>query len=134
MKKLLTIAVLLVSFCSFADQLAYISKADAERAVEFISKKKKIYLFCGCCSIVEPKLVKVIEVSAKFTNYENYYEVYIKYKNENGEIVEEPIDLAYVWFKKKKEYFTVGSKLGPDHDPCVELDDWDNPKHIEEDI
>jgi len=134
MKKVLTIAFMLFAFLSSADQLAYISKADAERAVELISKKKKVYLFCGCCAVTEPKKVKVLKVFYKFTNYENYYEVYIMYKNEAGEIVEEPIDLAYVWMKRKKELLTIGRALGLDHDPCVPIDDWDNPKYIEKDI
>lgn len=134
MKKYLTIIFLLFSFCSLADQLAYITKLEAERAVEFISNQKTVYLFCGCCSLVEPEKIKVRKVYYKYTNYEQFYEVFIQYKDKSGEIIDKAFDLAYVWVKKKKRYKTIGRVLGLDHDPCVQPEDWNSPKYIEEDI
>ena len=67
-----------ISF-SYADQLAYISKTDAERAAKLI-KGKKIILFCGCCGNITPEKVKVSSVEVKFTGYGEYYEVIITYK------------------------------------------------------
>jgi hypothetical protein len=134
MKKLLTILFVAISMASFADQLAYISKADADRAVAKIQKMKAIYLFCGCCSLEEPEKVKPIKVYAQFTNYEQYWEVYIQYLDKDGITRDIPLDLAYVWKKGLFGSKTIGAILGLEHDYCVKPKDWDNPKMQEKDI
>lgn len=134
MRSFLFAVALLFSFHSTADQLAYISKAEAEKAAAYINKHKNIVLFCGCCSLVEPLKVKVIRAEAVYTGYENYYEVTIHYLDDDGQEVNENIDLAYVWVKKLFKYKTLGKIFRMDHDPCVYLKDWDNPEYIEKDI
>ncbi len=118
-----TILILAILFLSlgtlFADQLAYISKSDAEKAAKLITGKN-VVLFCGCCDGDTPQKVKVLKAEVQFTNYENYYEVYITFKNAAGDIVTEPIDLAYVWMLKKKKLQTIGKFLGLEHDFCME--------------
>ena len=135
MKKLIIAFALLISFSSQADQLAYLSKADAYRAVEMINKMSYVYLFCGCCSIIEPVKVKVINAYCLHTGYEDYYEVSIVYEEtgKGGDKVT-TIDLAYVWKKKLFGYKTIGKLLKLEHDHCVQLNDWSNPKHVEKDI
>ncbi|MDG1331445.1 MAG: hypothetical protein P8P74_03900 [Crocinitomicaceae bacterium] len=134
MKKLLTILFITISTLSYADQLAYISKADADRAVAKIEKMKSIYLFCGCCSLKEPEKVQPIKVYMKHTGYEEYWEVYIQYLDEDGITRDIPLDLAYVWKKKLFGYKTIGDVLKLEHDYCVKPKDWDNPKKQEKDI
>lgn len=134
MKTILVTLGLLWSSLTFADQLAYISKAEADEAVEMIQKMKSIYLFCGCCSLVEPIKVKPTKVYAEYTNYEDYYEVIIEYIDDQGNTVTDHLDLAYVWKKKLFGYKTIGQLMGLEHDYCVKPNDWDNPKHIEKDI
>ncbi len=126
MKQFLRALLIVASSASFsyADQLAYISKLDADQAAEVISKLKHVYLFCGCCSVVEPVRVKPVNVYTRHTGYENYWEVIIEYKGKDGNIVENALDLAYVWKKKRKKYQTIGEMLGLEHDPCVYLPDW----------
>jgi len=114
--------MLIVNFM-FADQLAYISKSEAEQAAKLI-KGKKIILFCGCCSDDTPLKVKVLKTEVKYTGYEDYYEVIVTYKNSEGETVSKGIDLAYAWVKNKKKTKTVGQVLGLEHDPCSEPIDW----------
>jgi hypothetical protein len=125
MKK--TLLILLIFTLGFnyvyADQLAYISKSEAEQAAKLI-KGKHVILFCGCCSNDAPVKVKVLKTEVKYTGYEDFYEVIITYKNAAGETVGESIDLAYVWVKSKKTTKTVGSVLGLEHDPCSEALDW----------
>lgn len=134
MRSFLLAFVLLFAFTSQADQLAYISKEDAIKAVSKIKKMKSIYLFCGCCSIVEPKKAKILEVSYAHTGYEDYYEVSITYQKEDGTEETSPVDLAYIWKKGLFGYKTVGQILGLDHDPCVNLKSWNDPENIEKDI
>ena len=131
MKQLLTILFVAISMMSFADQLAYISKADADRAVAAMEKMKSIYLFCGCCSLEKPVKVNPTKVYAKFTGYEEYWEVYVEYVDENGVSKEVPLDLAYVWKKGILKYKTVGALLGLEHDTCTYIKDWKTSKEEE---
>lgn len=134
MKAILVSLFLTFTGLSYADQLAYNSKEVAEEATAIISKLNYVYLFCGCCSLVEPRKVKVVGVYYKHTGYENYYEVYLQYKDDSGEVKETPLDLAYVWKKKLFGYKTIGQLMNLEHDPCVKPKDWDNPKYVEKDI
>lgn len=126
--------VLLVLFLSVvgfaqADQLAYISKEKAEEVAEYLNKGKTIYLFCGCCSLVEPKKVTVIEAQAVYTGYEDYWEVEIMYEEEGAEeYTYEKIDLAYVWKKGIFGAKTLGKKFNMSHDYCIKMKDWDKSK------
>lgn len=120
MKKLALLLFFFLAFVSssFADQLAYISKEDAEKAKDFITTQEVIYLYCGCCENERGLLIKPTKVYAKFTNYENYYEVIVEYVDKNGETQTVALDLAYTWYKEKRKFHTVGKKLKLEHDPC----------------
>jgi hypothetical protein len=124
MKKLAVsfIAFFVISSASFADQLAYLSKADADRAAAYIEGVKKLALYCGCCDNQVMEVIKVKGTEVKFTGYEQYYEVYVMYSYQ-GELKSVPLDLAYVWVKIKGEVQTVGKALGLEHDPC-KTPDW----------
>lgn len=125
MKKLFILLLFSAMFNNAqADQLAYISQEDALSAVVLIKKAKKVIDFCGCCDGVDPLKVKIVSAEARFTNYENFYEVYITYKDANGVLKTTPVDLAYLWIKYKGNVQTVGKTLNLDHDPCIETINW----------
>ena len=125
MKKTIILFLFCIAFKGlYADQLAYISKQDADRAVTLIKKAKKVIDFCGCCDNTKPLKVKITNVEARFTNYENYYEVYITYKDASKKLKTIPVDLAYLWVKIKGKVITVGKALHLEHDPCVETINW----------
>lgn len=107
----------LFSSVSLADQLAYLSKSDAERAASFIQNSKKIGFYCGCCDNQILKVIKVRGVEVKHTGYEDYYEVFVTYRD-HKEDKSTPVDLAYVWIKLNGVLQTVGKALGLEHDPC----------------
>lgn len=134
MKNLLVLLFLAISTLTFADQLSYNSKADADRAVSKLEKMKSVYLFCGCCSLIKPVKVKPIKVYAVHTGYEEYWEVFIQYLDEDGITRDEALDLAYVWKKGLFKYQTIGALLDMEHDYCVKPKDWNNPKMQETDI
>ena len=58
MKKLLLLLLLctFISATASADQLAYLTKEQAETAVKFLKKQKRVMLFCGCCDN-DPKVI-----------------------------------------------------------------------------
>ncbi|MEJ6801246.1 MAG: hypothetical protein QNK77_08725 [Crocinitomicaceae bacterium] len=134
MKKLIFTFALLISFVSKADQLAYITKTQAEQAKEKIEKMASIYFFCGCCSMVKPEKVKVLSVAVRHTGYENYYEVVVEFKKSDGTVASEAVDLAYIWEKNWFKYKTVGAVLELEHDFCVNPKNWDDPANAEKDI
>lgn len=117
--KFFTLLLLLVfAPISKADQLAYLSKADAEKGAALIEQYKKVILFCGCCDNSAIEKIKIQSVEVKHTGYENYYEITVSYVD-HGELKSVPLDLAYVWVKTKKEGVqTIGALLGLEHDPC----------------
>jgi len=119
MKKgfLILFATCFLFTASFADQLAYLSKADADRAAEYIEKTKKIIFYCGCCDKAETEKIKVQGVEVKFTGYEQFYEVHVFYQYQK-EIKSVAVDLAYVWVNIKGKIQTVGQVLGLAHNPC----------------
>jgi hypothetical protein len=120
MKKIVLslITLFVIHSASFADQLAWLSKADADRAATFIEGCKKVALFCGCCDNQEMEVIKVKGVEVKYTGTEQYYEVYVMYSYQ-GELKSAPVDLAYIWVKTKGVGLqTVGKALGLEHDPC----------------
>jgi hypothetical protein len=120
MKKIiLSLFTLLVfHFAGLADQLAYLSKADADRAANFLEKQKTVGIYCGCCDNDVLEAVEISGVEVKYTGYEQYYEVYIKYKS-NDELKTVAVDLAYLWVNTKGIGIqTVGKALGLEHDPC----------------
>jgi hypothetical protein len=105
-------------FAGLADQLAYLSKADADRAANFLEKQKTVGIYCGCCDNDVLEAVEISGVEVKYTGYEQYYEVYIKYKS-NDELKTVAVDLAYLWVNTKGIGIqTVGKALGLEHDPC----------------
>lgn len=120
MKSFVLFLCLFLASQSRADQLAYITKSEADAAVGLISGMKSLVLFCGCCDDDIPVQVKPLKVYARFTNYEEYYEVVIEYINEEGVLTTEAIDLAYVWKKKGKRYTTIGKLLKLEHNPCAQ--------------
>lgn len=117
-----------LSFAANADQLAYISQEDAAAAVKLISKQKYVLLYCGCCAGDEMQYVKIKNVSYRHTGYADYYEVVIEGIDANGNMISEPIDLAYAHIQKKKNAACIGKVLKIDCDPCIDQLAWNCPK------
>ncbi|MEP7074749.1 MAG: hypothetical protein ABI878_02980 [Acidobacteriota bacterium] len=93
-KKLLIFLVVLFFFAMavFADQAAWISKADAQKAAAFLKDKGEILHYCEPCDDKSKKLETIKTVEAAALGTDNYWEVQV-----NGD----GIDLAYVYFKNK---------------------------------
>lgn len=104
---------------TYADQLQWLSKENAEKAAAYIRKQSDVFLFCGCCDGDHYRKIHPAEVTVRPTGTENYYEVVVTWTNrENSASLSEPLDMAYVWVQKKKKWYTVGQELHLEHDPC----------------
>ena len=106
---------------AFADQLAWLSKENAEKAVKLLKENKSVTLYCGCCSGDLEKDIRITDVRIQKVKGYDYYEVIITYRDPVGDLNSEAVDLAYVWLLKDKKLQTVGEVLGLKHDPCTRL-------------
>lgn len=94
LKKLAVVLVLslMLSLTAFADQAAYVTKSQAEKAAAFLKSQKQIRHYCAPCDDKGDKIEDVKEVSAAPAGYQDFWEVKV-----NGD----GIDLAYVYFQTK---------------------------------
>ncbi len=95
MKKILAVCLILAfSMTAFADQAAYISKAEATEAVALLKGKKQIKHYCAPCDDNEIKTEDIQTVEMSKTGYKNFWEVKV---NDKG------VDLAYIYFESQKD-------------------------------
>lgn len=118
---ILVISLLACSSSSFADQLAYITKEQAEMTVAYFTDKgiEEVALWCACCDKDLKVKVAVVNVYYKYTGYEKYYQVYITGTTLKGKFIDEGVDLAYVHVRKGKRWYCLGKELGFECDPCT---------------
>ena len=117
MKIKLTLAAILLALfttTALADQAAYITKAQAEKAAAFLKDKKQIRHYCAPCDDKGDRVEDVTKVEAVKVDYKDFWEVQVNGKG---------IDLAYVYFQTKNGKW---KNLAKEVD--VKVDDV--PKHL----
>ena len=122
MKKLLCISMFLItSYLAKADELAWLSKDQAEMAVNFFKKHgiKKAIFWCACCDGERPRKIAITKVYYRNTASKEYYEVVIEGKDEKGSLVKEAVDLAYVHVPSGVKANCLGKELGFECSPCT---------------
>lgn len=124
---LLVLGLLLYLFPTHAnaDQLAWITEAEAQKARDYLTNQKQIILYCGCCTGEEKKLISLETVRIRHprmgnTEYKEYFEVVITDKS--GQ--EYALDLAYVHVNVEGKALCLGKVLNLECDPCIEPWDW----------
>ena len=118
---ILLVAVIFIQSIGFADQLLWISKNDAVRAVNFLNKNTEAILYCGCCD--DDVKQKIHIYSARFSQVpedKSSYKVSISYEL-NGDSIAGwlDVDLAYIHSQSNGLWTSVGKLLGMECDPCV---------------
>lgn len=93
--KTVILAILLAIFAitTLADQAAYITRVQAEKAAAFLKDKKEIRHYCAPCDDKGDEVEEITTVEAAPAGYHDYWEVKVNGKG---------IDLAYVYFQTKK--------------------------------
>lgn len=95
---------MLATTAAFADQSAYITKAQAEKAAAFLKDKSEIRHYCAPCDDKGDRTDAITSVEALDAGYRNYWEVKVNGQN---------IDLAYVYFRTKKgKWKNLAKELG----------------------
>ncbi|PKB18358.1 hypothetical protein [Flavobacterium sp. 5] len=123
----------------FADQLQVLTFERANKAASFIKNKTNVILFCGCCDNIPKRLIQVTGTSVKPADIKingvSQYSILLSGIDLNtNEVINEIIDLAYVYIKVNSSSITVGKFLNYKCDPCIENFDWDfnaNPNDTE---
>lgn len=115
---ILNIFLFIVGFVQ-ADQLAWISEEQARKAADFLRTQESLLLFCGCCEQHDAQIIQVVEIGFEATPGGEYFEVFVVGVDAKGKEVKIPLDLAYVYFKKKKKAVNVGKHLGFECDVCT---------------
>jgi hypothetical protein len=123
MKKIFIILfVILFLQISHADQLAWITKDQAEQTVQYFKDKdiKQVILWCACCDNDPKTLIEVSRIYYKQADDPKYYEVYIEGTNPVlGQLISQPVDLAYVHIKRGSKWRCLGKELNFECDPCT---------------
>jgi len=96
---LLALSFSLIGFAAHADQCAYITLAQAKKAVRVLLSAERVQSFCEPCGETTPETLSVQSLGLRKVDYENYWEVQI---NESG------IDLAYTYVNGKNLAMKAG--------------------------
>ncbi|MDR6340347.1 hypothetical protein HNQ91_003412 [Filimonas zeae] len=126
-RSVVVMLLLLMTLLAKADQLATLTPEQAEKAVTYLKKESVVVLWCSCCKDDPLRRVTVKEVFRKALQDGKHYSVVLKGRDENGKEIEEYLDLAYVFVKKKSEGHSLGKLLKFKCDPCVPPFYWDAP-------
>ncbi len=93
-KAVLLLTILAISVLAvYADQAAYITQAQAEKAAAFLTGKMQIRHYCAPCDDKGDRVEDIKTVVAAPAGYQEFWEVKV-----NGE----GIDLAYVYFQTEE--------------------------------
>lgn len=123
MKKIILIAIL--TYCAgytYSDQLAWITKEQAEKTVHYFDEKNisQVILWCACCDNDPKTPVEITNVFFKPAEDPQYYEVWIEGTNVLlGQVISQPVDLAYVHVKRGTKWRCLGKELKFECDPCT---------------
>lgn len=115
---------ILSNFIAKADQLEWVTKSQAEQAVNYLKKQSELILWCACCSDDIAERVMINNVYFEKVENTEYYQVFIKGSNEMGDDFTKGIDLAYVHVKIGKNAVALGRVLKFKCDPCTKPFAW----------
>jgi hypothetical protein len=127
MKKLVCILIImLISYLAKADQLAWISKDQAEQTIQYFNEYgiNKAILWCACCDGDKQRKIEITKIYYKYTGTDEYYEVVIEGTDEKGATVNEAVDLAYVHIQSGLKANCLGKELGFECSPCTVPFSW----------
>ena len=126
MKNLLIILLIFIYTQAKADQLAWITKEQAEKTIEFfeLNEISEVVLWCGCCDNDIAQKISVTNIFFRYTGTDKFYEVVIEGIDEMGEEYSNAVDLAYVHIQAESLAYCLGLALEFECDPCAPPFEW----------
>ena len=127
MKKTILLFILVCSLSSnaSADQLAYITREQAEKGAAFLKTQNEVLIFCGCCDSDPKVYLKISGVSVRYTGYQDYYQIRLSGVDRKGKSITLDIDLAYTHINVNGKALCAGKLLNFECDPCVADMPWE---------
>jgi len=125
MKKIFLCFLLFLSINCYADQLAFLTKEQAEKTVAFLKENSinQAILWCACCNGDVMRKLTITNFYYRLANYENYYEVVFEGMIDNKRF-SSSVDLAYVFLRSGSQAKCLGKLLNFQCDPCTLPFDW----------
>jgi len=123
MKKLFLIPLFLIfSNLLHADQLAFLTKEQAEKTVAYFTDNdiKQVVLWCACCDHETKVKASITNVYyRKAPDNSQYYEVVLQGTYLGSEKLDDAFDLAYIHVTRDGKWRCLGKELGFECDPCT---------------
>lgn len=122
MKTIIAIFILFLAVnISYSDQLAWITKEQAEKTVKYIEENEisQVILWCACCDNDYKLLLNLSDIYYKPASDPQYYEIWVEGTKFNGGGFKDAVDLAYVHIQKGSKWKALGNVLGFECDPCT---------------
>ena len=126
MKNLLVILLIFFYTHAKADQLAWISKEQAEKTIEFFETNEisEVVLWCGCCDNGLVQKITITNIFFRYTGTDQFYEIVIEGFDEMNEDYSNAVDLAYVHIQAEGFAYCLGLALEFECDPCIPPFEW----------
>ena len=120
-KKLILVLILILSINdTFADQLSYITKSQADTAIRVLKNQSKVLLWCACCDNDPKVIMKVKDIQLNVVGQNNeYYQIVVIGRDNVGKEIKKEIDLAYTFILKNGQWYNLGQELKFKCDPCT---------------
>ncbi len=122
MKKLFIVVFFLFAVSlTYSDQLAWITKEQAEKTVAYFEDNDivQVVLWCACCDNDVKTKVDVNRIYYRQVKEDpRYYEIVIE-GSYMGEKLNDAFDLAYVHVKRGSKWRCLGTELKFECDPCT---------------
>ncbi len=130
-RSILILAILLLFGYSstFADQLSWLTKEQADKAYKFLKLQtgKNLLSFCGCCEKDPKEYFVLLNVAIISTDQPNFFQIKIDgRKKGEAKSFSETFDLAYLWIQKGTQSACLGKELEFECDPCKEQFIWED--------
>ena len=102
----------------FADQAAWVSRAEAERALKVLASQQTVRHYCAPCGDSSIRSEAVESIGLYKVPDSDYWEIRINGKG---------VDLAYLYFLKKRDHWTNAAM-------AADIDVSDVPKELPENL
>ncbi|MBU0489455.1 MAG: hypothetical protein KKA07_02455 [Bacteroidetes bacterium] len=122
-KKIILLVVLSAAFSAgnAGDDVKFVLKDNAFKAVELIKSKGVVVLYCACCDKAVKRKIIVSKVFFKFSGIMEYWNVIVEGTDANGKKISETIDLRSAHIIKDDNLaYPICSEIGMECKTCTE--------------